>query len=183
MGVVLDLIASMAVRGAIIYIVLTMNISLHELLYEKAQYAIVKQNTATVADILRNDLRYIGYNLSSGNAFLTADTSQVKFVGDTDNNGTVDTVYFYLGAVSEMSGTANPNDRIIYRQTNSGTPVECGHGVTQLSLKYYNSVGNETSTLSAIRSLSIKLVVEGDVLVNNYYPTSIWETYYFPTNI
>lgn len=183
MGVVLDLIASMAVRGAIIYIVLTMNISLHELLYEKAQYAIVKQNTATVADILRNDLRYVGYNLSTGNAFLIADSNKVKFVGDSDNNGTADTIYFYLGSVSEMSETDNPSDRILYRQKNSETPFGCGHGVTQLSLKYYDVNGNVTATLADIRSLWIKLVMQGDYEVNRYYPTSIWETYYMPSNL
>jgi len=183
MGVILDLVASMAVRGAIVYIVLTMNISLHELLFEKAQHAIVKQNAATIADILRNDLRYVGYSLSSGNAFLIADSNKVKFVGDTDNNGVVDTIYFYLGPVSEMSGTPNPSDRIIYRQKNGGTPFECGHGVTQLSLKYYNVNGSITAVLADIRSYSIKLVVQGDHEINRYYPTSIWETYFIPSNI
>ncbi|MBI4418820.1 MAG: hypothetical protein HY563_08580 [Ignavibacteriales bacterium] len=183
MGVILDLVASMAVRGAIVYIVLTMNISLNQLLYEKAQYAIVKQNTATVADILRNDFRALGYGVSGVTPFLIADTSRVKFIGDLDDNAIIDTVEYYLGPVSEMISTPNPDDRILYRKRNSGTPFDCGHGVTRLSLEYFDTNGSTTSTLSEIRALSIKIVMQGATQINVYYPTSIWETFLIPSNI
>ena len=183
MGVILDLVASMVVRGAIVYIVLTMNISLNELLYEKTQYAIVKQNTATIGDVLRVDFRYIGYGVTTGNALLLADTSEVRFCGDMDNNGVVDTMHFYIGPVTEMAGTLNPADRIIYRRTNSGTALDFGHGVTQFFLTYYNETGAVTSTLSEIRTLKVRLVVQGEQEINRYYPTSIWESYILPPNI
>ncbi|MEX2117201.1 MAG: hypothetical protein WEB37_09950 [Bacteroidota bacterium] len=179
----LDLVASMVVRGAIVYIVLTMNISLNELLYEKAQYAIVKQNTATMSDVLRNDFRYIGYAVSSGNAILIADSNQIKFQGDIDNNGVLDTMHFYIGLVTEMAGTPNPSDRIIYRRRNSGTPFVFGHGVTQFLLTYYKANGNVTTSLGEIKSLKVRIVVQGEQEINRYYPTSIWEAYLQPSNI
>ncbi|MEX1137848.1 MAG: hypothetical protein WEF53_00715 [Bacteroidota bacterium] len=179
----LDLVASMVVRGAIVYIVLTMNISLNELLYEKAQYAIVKQNTATMVDVLRNDFRYIGYGVSVGNPFLLADSNQVRFQGDIDNNGIVDTLYFSIGPVSEMAGTPNPSDRIIYRRRNSGTPFEFGHGVTQFHLTYYNATGNVTTSLSEIKTFKVRIMVQGDREINRYYPTSVWESHILPSNI
>jgi hypothetical protein len=183
MGVILDLSASMVVRGAIVYIVLTMNISLNELLYEKAQYAIVKQNTATIGDVLRNDFRYIGYGVSVGNALLLADSNEVRFQGDMDNNGVVDTMHFYIGPVSEMAGTLNPADRIIYRRRNSTTALDFGHGVTQFFVTYYNENGIVTATLSEIRTLKVRLVVQGEQEINRYYPTSIWESFILPSNI
>lgn len=183
MGVILDLIASMVVRGAIVYIVLTMNISLNELLYEKAQYAIVKQNTATMVDVLRNDFRYIGYGVTLGEPFLLADSNQVKYQGDLDNNGIVDTLHFYIGPLTEMAGTPNPSDRIIYRRRNNDTPFDFGHGVTEFKLAYYNGLGNVTTTLSEIRSFQIRVVVQGDREINRYYPTSVWESYVFPSNL
>lgn len=184
MGVILDLIASMAVRGAIVYIVLTMNISLNELLFEKAQYAIVKQNAATVGDVIRNDLRGLGFGVPFGTAsFLVADTSRLKFIGDLDDDSAIDTVEFYLGPVSEMTSTPNPVDRILYRVRNSGTPSDIGHGLTKFYLEYYNINGSSTSTLSDIRSFTIKMVVQGGAQINNYYPTSLWETYLFPSNL
>ncbi len=179
----LDLVASMVVRGAIVYIVLTMNISLNELLFEKALYAIVKQNTATISDVLRNDFRYIGYAVSVGNAFLLADSNEIKFQGDIDNNGFIDTLHFYIGPVTEMAGTPNPADRIIYRRLNSGTPFDFGHGVTQFHITYYNKDGGVTSTLSEIKTLKVRMVVQGDQEINRYYPTSIWESHILPSNI
>lgn len=184
MGVILDLIASMAVRGAIVYIVLTMNISLNELLFEKAQYAIVKQNTATVADVIRDDLRGLGFRVPTGStSFLVADTSRLKFIGDLDDDSAIDTVDFYLGPVSEMTSTPNPSDRILYRKRNSGTETDIGHGITKFYLEYYDASGSTTSTLSDIRSFTITMIVQGGNLVNNYYPTSVWETYLFPSNL
>ncbi|MBI2619712.1 MAG: hypothetical protein HYW57_06490 [Ignavibacteriales bacterium] len=185
MGVILDLIASMAVRGAIVYIVITMNIQLHELLYEKAQHAIVKQNTATVADIFRNDLRYLGYNVT-GDVFKLADTNRVRFLGDLspgDANTTPDTIYYYVGPTSEMSETPNPDDRIMYRRVNSGTPVDIGHGVVTFSFKYYDGTGAVTTDLASIKSLWVKIVMQGDRPINQFYPTSIWETDFHPGNI
>lgn len=183
MGVILDLVASMAVRGAIIYIVLTMNISLNELLYEKAQYAIVKQNTATMADVLRNDFRYIGYGVTLGNIFLVIDSSNVKFQGDVDNNGVVDTMQYYVGPVSEMASTPNPNDRVFYRKKNSGSAFDFGHGITQFLITYYNDLGMTTTDPASVRTLKVKIVVQGDREINRYYPTSIWETYILPSNL
>lgn len=182
MGVIFDLIASMAVRGAIVYIVITMNIQLHELLYEKAQYAIVKQNTATVGDIFRNDLRYIGYNVS-GSSFVIAGAGEIKFLGDLDNNGVPDTIHYYAGPVTELADTPNPDDRILYRKVNSAPAADIGHGLTSLSLKYYDVTGAVTSDPAAIKSLWIKIVMQGDRPINRFYPTSIWESDFNPGNI
>lgn len=173
----------MVVRGAIVYIVLTMNISLNELLYEKAQYAIVKQNTATMVDVLRNDFRYIGYGVSIGEPFLLIDSNLVKFQGDLDNNGIVDTLQFYVGPVTEMAGTPNPSDRIIYRRRNNDAAFDFGHGVTEFKLVYYNELGNETSTLADVRSFKVRIMVQGDREINRYYPTSVWESYVLPSNL
>jgi hypothetical protein len=118
-----------------------------------------------------------------GNAILLADTSEVKFQGDMDNNGVVDTMHFYIGPVSEMTGTLNPSDRIIYRRRNSTSPLDFGHGVTQFFVTYYDGNGNTTATLSDIRTLKIRLVVQGEQEINRYYPTSIWESFILPSNI
>jgi hypothetical protein len=184
LGVILDLAASMAVRGAIVYIVLTMNISLNQLLYEKAQYAIVKQTAATVADIFQNDIRSIGYNIPQGtSSFLVADSNRIKFIGDLDNDLAIDTVEYYLGPLSEMASTPNPDDRILYRRRNSSAPFEAGHGVTRLFMQYYDGGGSLTSTLADIRSLSVKLIMQGATQINGYYPTTFWETFLLPSNL
>jgi len=182
MGVILDLIASMVVRGAIIYIVITMNIQLHELMYEKAQYAIVKQNTATIGDILRNDLRFIGYNVT-GTAFTIIGSDKVRFLGGIDNNGVADSIYYYVGSTSEMSATPNPDDRIMYRKLNSAVAAQIGHGVVTFSLKYYDINGIVTSNPALIKSFWVKIVVQGDRQIKQFYPTSIWETDFLPGNI
>lgn len=173
----------MAVRGAIVYIVLTMNISLNELLYEKAQYAIVKQTSATVADIIRNDFRSFGYNVPGGTpSFLLVDTSRVRFIGDLDNDLAIDTIEYYLGPVTEMASTPNPDDRILYRRRNSSTPFECGHGVTRFFLQYYDAGGSATSVPADVYYLSIKLVMQGPTQLNGYYPTTVWDTLILPSN-
>lgn len=183
MGVMLDIIASMAVRGAIIYIVLSMNVQLHNLLYEKSQHVLVKQNLAVLTDVMRNDVRYIGYNVSSGNIFQIADSNNTSFLADINNDGSPDTLQYFTGALSEMAGTPNPNDRKLYRRVNSASGFDIALGVTRFFLEYYDNDGVKTTNPADIRSFMIKLVMQGDRQINGYYPTSFWENHFFPSNI
>lgn len=183
MGVVLDLIASMAVRAAIVYIVLSMNVQLHNLLYEKTQHVLVKQNMAVLTDVIRNDLRYIGYNVSAGDVFVLADSNEVRFRGDINNDGTPDTVRYSIGSTDEMLSTPNPVDRKLYRRINATTGFDVAIGVTRFFLEYYDEFGMKTTNPANIRSFYIKLVMQGDREINGYYPTSYWENHFFPSNI
>ena len=65
-------------------------------------------------------------------AILYADTSKIIFLtdlmeppyDDPHGDGNLDKIEYYLGATSELPGTPNPNDRILYRVVNGGLQEE-----------------------------------------------------------
>ena len=89
-------------------------------------------------------------------------SNRIEYYSDYDNNGTVDTVEFYLGTVANLSSTMNPNDKPIYKELNNDTSQTALSAiVTEFNLVYYDSIGTQlsysslsnSSTRNSIRSL------------------------------
>jgi hypothetical protein len=181
MGPLLDIILSLVVRGAIVLAVLNVTVSLQSKLSEKT--AQVNQFTLvnTVAGILRQDLDKTGFNMGGPPyvSVASADTIEVCYNAIPPPAypvGIATKVKFFTGPKSELSSTANPNDRILYKSINSGVPTVVAKGVTRLNFVYYTSTGTTTTSTSLIRSFSVDLVMAGPNLVNNIYPAAEWNT-------
>ena len=176
MAIALDIIGSLAIRGAIVLIMLQLNVSLRQTLTLKTATANIRENLSTMSSIIEDDVRQAGYNVA-GTTFLQNDTSAVKFQADLLNDGTIDTVYFYL------SGTE------VYRQVNSQTPLRIGIGVTQLYFTYLNSSGVATTTSSAIKSMKWEIALEENFTVTGlgdgetYRPSASSEYQVYPENL
>jgi Tfp pilus assembly protein PilW len=176
MAIALDIIGSLAIRGAIILTILQLNISLQQTLTLKTATANVRENLATMVSIIETDIRQAGYDVSSSQ-FLTSDTSDVKFRADLLNDGTTDTVRIY------RSGSE------VYRQVNSGTALRIGIGVTQLKFTYYTSTGTTTTTPSAVKSLKWNVSMEENFTITGtgdgqtYRPSAQSEFQVYPENL
>lgn len=54
-------------------------------------------------------------------------------------DGKLDSITYYLGPVSELNWTPNPDDRYLYRQVNTDAPSRMNLGVTQFSIRYFDA--------------------------------------------
>lgn len=134
MNIMLDIIGSLVIRGAIVLVILRLNVSLHQTLCLKTATSNVRAKLGTMVSVIETDFRQAGYNVS-GFAFVQFDSSDVRFLGDTKNNGTIDTVRFYL------TGTS------VYRKvSNSPTTICLGVGVTQMKFEYFDITGVKATT-------------------------------------
>lgn len=144
----------------------------------------IQQNLATSAQIIEYDFRKIGYcknwNLipDPTKAILYADTSEIKFYTDIDNDGDVDSIRYYLGPTSELSGTANPRDRLLYRVLNNETPKSSNLGITQFYLVFYDALGDTIvppiGINGGITSIEINLTVENTDAYDQRYSKAFW---------
>jgi hypothetical protein len=183
---ILDIIGSIIAGGFLLLILARTNASAIQNTYNNNSDLITQQNLSTVVLLLENDFRKIGYmgdwskagQIDPTKAILYADSTSIKFIGDIDNDGVMDTVYYYVGPTSELSGTPNPNDRILYRSV-SGTLTKSGSmGITQFSLAYFDDFGNQLSfpisAPGAIEEIQITLQVQNTEAYNGQYVTSYW---------
>ena len=121
---------------------------------------------------IERDFKRIGYTTNSAlipstaDAITQASDTCITIVGDFNNDGSVETVKYYIGAVSELANTRNPRDRILYRQENSGTPFKLNFTVTYLHFDYYDyadaiiSTPVPTANTGSIATIQISLRLE-----------------------
>ena len=193
MGVMIDIIGSTIIRGVIVLVILNLNVSLNNALSQKTVRAALKQKTVVPAQILTDDIRLAGFNQAAPKTFAVADTSEIKFLADLNNDGSTDIVRYYLGAAPTGS-----THRVLYRQLNNGASFELARDVISLKFTYYNSLaGTITPHASGwpptanIKSISIKLVIEANAQTTEgigtgntaSYERAYWEQTIFPQNL
>jgi hypothetical protein len=174
-GAILDIILSLALRGAIVLAVLNMTVSLQGKLSEKTAQAIQLNLANTMSSILRYDMEKVGYNWSVGPPYFSvASADTIEFVYSSTqppNASSAWRVNFYT------------NNGVLYKIVNGGSPTAVASGVAQLKFKYFDNTGASTTVLSNIKSFSVDLIMASSDKVNGVYPASEWSCRFFPVNI
>lgn len=169
---IIDILGSMVIGGFLLLLLLRIDDSAVQNVYNNSEELILQQNLVVTADILERDFRRIGYCknynlLPKTNDIILATDSSISFLTDVYDEGKVDTLHYYLGPVSELASTPNPRDRYLYRVVNNDNPVEANLGVTGFRLVYFDryddSLQTPISDLSLIGSMEINLAVENVV--------------------
>ena len=180
---IIDILGSMLIGGTLLVILWRLNDATTANTYNYGGELSLQQNLATVATIIEHDFRKIGYCANwnimpdSGRIFL-ADSSKIKFLTDVQNDGVIDSMYYYLGPTSELSMTENPRDRVLYRVINNETPVKSNLGVTQFYLIYFNPLGDTIpfpiTEPDEIATMEINLTVENTDAYDQQYSSAFW---------
>ena len=194
MSTFLDIVGSSFIAGMLLLLVMKMNLFMSNASYESDNELKLQQNAKTLAEILNNDFRKIGYK-HSGTAFLTAEKEHIKFVGDLQRPGQsgygiVDTVEYFIRDSSYSPGTTNPDDIILVRVLN-GTDSITGSslGLVKLQFSYLDSLSTPTTNLTKIKYIKTEFWVEPMDQANNFitgHQDSVftyWEFTINPRNI
>ena len=187
-----DIVGSILVGGIILVMIGRINSNAMENTITSNTEFQTQSSMTSVVSAIESDLRKIGYTanyITPGNpedAILLADTSSIKYLYDYDKNGAYDTIYYYLGPTSDLSGTPNPYDRYIYKKINNSAPVKVTSGVTTFKLTYFKFENNQSikmtfpitgASLKNINSLELMIALAPGRAVPNErdpYPTSYW---------
>ena len=115
----IELAGSFIIGGMLLLSIFSLNADIMETATLNNLGTNAQQNVTTIVSILEYDFSKIGYRVPPGTAAITAlsDTT-IAFIGDVDNDNSVDSVSYYLGPKSEPSESENPNDRYLYRKIN-----------------------------------------------------------------
>ncbi len=180
----LDILGSVIIGGVMMTIAYRLSDTITEKTYNHSGELTIQQNLATAAQIIEYDLRKIGYCKDWSlipdptNAITYADTSEIRFYTDIDNNGTVDSIRYYLGPTSELKGSGNPRDRLLYRVLNNEQPKSANLGITQFYLVYFDALGDTLKPplgrKNGITSIEINLTVESTDAYDQKYSKAFW---------
>ena len=149
----------MVLGGIILLMIVSFNGNITENAALQTFHTTVQSNLTTVTNIFEKDLRLLGYRITDTNKVSFADTSKIVFKEDFDDNGTVDSITYYLGTTRPPK-TTNPRVRILYRQVNANGVQQLNLGVTRFRLWYYDVNGNVASIPSKIRTIKVAFTIE-----------------------
>ncbi|QQS35219.1 MAG: hypothetical protein IPM56_13295 [Ignavibacteriales bacterium] len=183
-SVILDIIGSIIIGGILLTIVLRLTDTAAEKTHNYSGELSLQQALVTVAQIVEHDFRKMGYCADwqkfpdPTRAIIQADTSAIRFYTDYDNDGDIDSIRYYLGTTSELAGTPNPRDRMLYRVVNTETAKTSNVGVTQFYLTYFDAFGDTLSLPipdpRLINSFEINVQVENSYAYDNKYSSAFW---------
>ena len=180
----IDVLGSIVIGGLLLLTIIRMNANQVENSFVYGSDRVVQRNLVEVAVVLENELRKIGYcfdpsKISSSTKIIQlADTNKIKYLADFDRNGSLDTIYYYLGSLSELSYTPNPRDRILYRKVNSNTAYPISYGITDFSFVYFDALEDTLhfpiSDPALVRSMQVSFKIEDGAAYNTNYSSSYW---------
>jgi hypothetical protein len=185
----LDVIGSSVIAGFVILMILTINTEINDSSREMFNETFNQRSAITTGEVMEYDLYKIGYRIS-GSKILIADSNQIKYRTDVDNNNSADTVFYYTGSTSDASQTTNSSDYPLYRLVNNGTPKLTGI-ITEFNLVYYDSLGsqigygalNSQTQRDLVKTIKASVKYETAEQVDGYYQTLDWSRTIRPKNL
>lgn len=189
MATLLDILGASAIGSFIIFMILQFNIRISDSASETFLSGWTQSEAITAAEIVQYDFYKIGFR-EAGKKITKADSTEIMYLSDVDNDGNVDTVYYYKGTLSDKMNTPNPSDYPLYRTFNGGS-AEIVTNVTGFYLTYYDSTGTEithaqlTSQINRdkIKSIKLDLSFESSEPVDSIYQGIDWVRMIRPKNI
>jgi len=186
MGVVIDIIGSFIIRGAITVMSLNLLIIMNDSLYRTTEQTYLNEIIAVPAEVMTIELRSAGYKASKN--FLVAQGTEVKFCADT-GDGTPDTIQYYLGLLEPST-----NHKVLYRKINNGAEYELARQVDSLKFTYFDEDGVRvpyTYNSSVIRSIFVQLSLQSKYTITTTLSgtsdslrlKAYWENHIFPKNL
>lgn len=181
----LDIIGASIIGGILLMTLFRIQDNAINNFYYYNSEAILQNQLLEIIDGVETDLHRIGYCSIPENfpdptlAIIDVGKSTITFLCDVNLNGKMDTIKYYLGPVSELNNTNNPNDRILYRSVNSKLFPGYGVGfVTQFDLKYFNSLGQELTLpikdIPSITTIQVSILVESPDAYSQNYANAYW---------
>ncbi len=185
----LDIVGSVVIGGIVILIFANLNLSISTAASENLFSGVVQRGLTSATDLIEYDFYKIGYR-SSGDKIEIADSNEIKFYSDIDNDGVSDKMHYFVGDAKSFTETSNPNDFLLTREKNKEKPA-ASIPVVEFKLTYYDSLGQiidyalllSQAERDKIRTLRIRMKCESADMIDDNYEAVEWEKTIKPKNI
>ena len=191
MGILIDILGSTLIGGILLFLMLNMNLFISSAGYNSDNELRMQQNAKTIAEIINNDFRKIGYK-QTGTAILNAESKRFKFVGDLERPGNpgygiIDTLEYFI---QDSSITNNSDNIILMRVLNNQDSIGGPSlGLVKLNFSYLDSLSSPTNDLTKIRYIKTEFWVKPVDQANDFVTGkkdsvfTYWEFTIYPRNI
>ena len=185
----LDLTGSYIIGGMVLLLLVNINISVSTAASENLNSSVLQRNVSGTSYFIEDDLYKAGLR-ATGNIFTIADSMEIKFYTDINNDGTLDEIHYICGNKNDLKTTENPNDFMLTRKLNN-EKIGVSTRVSKFNLSYYDSSGQiidygllkEKSYRNKINSIRINLSSESAEPIDGKYDGAEWKKTISPKNL
>ncbi len=182
MHTIIDYVGSMVTGGVIFVMMMGYYINVSATGVTQVFNTTTQEDMTSITEIIEYDMRKAGYGITDSIAFTAADSNRFAIRGDFNNDGTPDTVTYWLSN-TQMPGTSNPIARTLYRRAGNQTKTLTTNPVTKFNAWYYDAAGSPTTNPVNVRFARIALQVECKIQ-NGELPVAVyWERVIKPQNV
>ena len=190
MSYLLDIVGSFIIAGIVVIILLAIRVN-NSASSSVILFTTIEQKKITdISELIEYDIYKVGYRISDEKIAI-ADSNEIKFYTDINDDDLTDSVHYYLGTTPDLSYTANPDDKPLYRNRNNSDSLSTAFPVVDFNLSYCDSIGNtlDYSSLTSaagrnlIKSIKVNVKVETDEMYDDQYRASEWKKKISPKNL
>lgn len=169
-----DLLNSILIGG--ILLLASMGLFLYFSNYSQTtvSYELTQKNITEVGEVLDHDFNKLGYRVTTSPKIVSIDSSQICFLADLNNDGTVDSVSYFHRYTQK--------DTNLVRRVSFGAQKEWEMGVKKFYIAGLDSINDTTYNVSLIRSLFIKMYLNSST-VSGEKVGSFWEKRFILRNL
>lgn len=182
MNSMIDYISSMIAGGSVFLMMLTYYLNVSATAISHLFSTTTQEDMTSITEILEHDFRKAGYGVSDSVAFPVIDSSRISIRGDLDNNGTIDTVTYWLSS-TPLAGHPNPAARIMYRRVGNSPVSLTTNAITLFNVRYYNAAGVQTAIKKDVQFAKVAINMECKLSYNNQTAGEYWERVIKPQNV
>lgn len=169
-----DLLNSILIGGVVL--LASMGLFLYFSNYQQTtvSYELTQKNLTEVGEVLDHDFNKLGYRVSTSPKIVSIDSSQICFLSDLNNDGTVDSVKYFQ--------RYSDSDTNVVRRVSFGTQKEWEMGIKKFYVAGLDSINDTTYTIQNIRSLFVKLYLSSKT-ASGEKVGSFWEKRFILRNL
>ena len=182
MNAMIDYVGSMITGGAVFIMMLSYYLNISATAITQMFNSTTQEDMTSISEVIEYDFRKAGYRVADSVAFAVIDSNRVALRGDYNNDGAMDTTYYWLSD-EQMPGSENASAKILYRKSGNSTVRLTNNGVTRFRVWYYGADGNSTADKKAIRFARVALNVEGRLSYEGERAGAYWERILKPQNV
>jgi hypothetical protein len=170
----MSLIISTIVGGLLMLAMIGLNTRVTQSSSMKTMQFATKAKVEAISAYITADLRQVGAGITAGNQIVQLAEHNLMFrrVGA---NGSLETIRWVWNPSIPDNVSTNPRDRKLYRIVGTDT-TDFGSGIVSFRYRYFTATGDSTLTLSAVRRIRVRMIVESNVSYMNEWARSYWET-------
>jgi len=186
----LDILGSVIAGGLVLITLVQFNSTTSEMRNEFQSTHTIQSSAKCFSEVIDFDFYKAGFRVPHPDIFLAASDNTIKFLADLFNDGSIDTVEYYLGNTSKFYSTENPNIRPVFRKINSGSASAIGL-VKDFKITCNDSARAPISNplletfngRRMIKSISFNIIFESQLKNNETYQAAQWKKSIYPKNL